>query len=133
MQYFYNYMQSSPLIIRSGLQKFFVIMSMKITDGGTKKFSKEEKIAILEEAGKLGVKATLAKYGLYPATFYYWKRQYLANGEGGLIHKKHNEALDTIQKLETENARLKLLLAEIELESKLKDELIKKKYPERRR
>jgi len=29
---------------------------MKITDGGTKKFTKEEKWAILEEAGKRGVK-----------------------------------------------------------------------------
>jgi putative transposase len=32
--------------------------------------------------------------------------------------------------LELENHRLKLLLAEKELESSLKDELIKKKYPE---
>lgn len=32
-------------------------MSMKITDGVTKKFTKEEKLAILEEAEKQGVNA----------------------------------------------------------------------------
>ena len=38
-----------------------------------------------------------------------------------------------IKKLEKENQALKILLAEKELESKLKDEMLKKKYPERRK
>ncbi len=35
-------------------------MTMQKTEKGTKKFSKEEKLAIIEEAGKKGIKATLA-------------------------------------------------------------------------
>jgi len=35
--------------------------------------------------------------------------------------------------LEKENEQLKILLAEKEFESKLKDELLKKRYPELRR
>ena len=36
-------------------------MSMKITEKGTKKFSKSEKLAILKEAERQGVKLTLEK------------------------------------------------------------------------
>jgi len=38
-----------------------------------------------------------------------------------------------IKKLEKENEALKLMLAEKELESRLKDDLLKKKYPELRK
>lgn len=53
-------------------KKKFVIMGVKKTKKGTKKFTKEEKLAILKEAHETSVKATLEKYALYPATFYYW-------------------------------------------------------------
>jgi putative transposase len=36
-----------------------------------KKYTKSEKLAIVKEASKNGVKLTLEKYNLYPATFYY--------------------------------------------------------------
>lgn len=39
-------------------------MSMK------KKYTTAEKISIVKEGSKKGVKATLEKYGLYPATYY---------------------------------------------------------------
>jgi len=48
-------------------------MSMKVTEKGTKKFTKQEKLAIIKEAGEKGVKVTLAKYDLYPATYYFGK------------------------------------------------------------
>ena len=44
---------------------------------------------------------------------------------------KNHEAL--FKKLEKENETLKLILAEKELESRLKDDLLKKKYPELRK
>ena len=69
-----------------------------------KKYSKEEKLRIVQEAAEQGVKVPLDKYGLYPATF-------LVFGE------------------QAPRAQLKQLLAEQQLESKLKDELLKKKYP----
>lgn len=94
------------------------------------KYSTKEKMSILLEAEKNGVKVTLEKYNLFPATFYYWKRKHNTFGEQGLDHKTQTDQLKRMKALEVENHRLKLLLAEKELESSLKDELIKKKYPE---
>jgi putative transposase len=105
-------------------------MSMEKTEKGTKKFSKEEKLAILKECSVNGVKITLEKYELYPATYYYWKRQLDFKGEEGLDHSKHRNLEAEVKILTKANETLKILLAEKELESRLKDELLKKKYPE---
>jgi len=107
-------------------------MEMRITKKGTKKFTKKEKLEIIKEAKKNGVNVTLSKDAIYPATYYYWKRKLTVYGEDGLDHKRMKDAQKAITALEKENEQLKLLLAEKELESKLKDELIKKKYPEMR-
>lgn len=104
-------------------------MSMKITEKGTKKFTKKEKLSILAEAKKKGVKVTLEKYCIYPGTFYYWRRRYSELGEQGMDHGSSKEKNAQIKALEKENAMLKQLLAEEKLEGKLKDELLKKKYP----
>lgn len=106
---------------------------MKKTEKGTKKFTKQEKLSIIAESKRNGVKVTLEKYGLYPATFYYWKKKLTVYGEAGLDHKRIKDAKKAISALEKENEQLKLLLAEKELESKLKDDLLKKKYPELRK
>lgn len=108
-------------------------MNMKTTAKGTKKFTKKEKLQIIDEAKKNGVKVTLEKYALYPGTFYYWKKKLIVYGEEGLDHKRIKDAQKAISSLEKENEQLKLLLAEKELEAKLKDELLKKKYPELRK
>ncbi len=75
-------------------------MSMK-----TKKtqFSKEEKLQILKEAGKNGVRHTLEKYGVYPATYYYWKKKTEEMGEEGLTHSMTKKRLQKIKELEQEN------------------------------
>jgi len=67
--------------------------------------TKEEKLKVIKEASIHGVRETLDKYGVYPATYYSWKRKFEEMG----------------------------LLAEKEVESKLKDELLKKKYPKVKR
>ena len=64
---------------------------MKTTENGARKFSHGEKLAILKEAKQKGVKATLAKYDLYPATYYYWKKKHLVYGEEGLHHAKQRD------------------------------------------
>ena len=46
---------------------------MRITEKGTKEFTKKEKLAIIKEAGEKGVKVTPDKYDIYSATYYYWK------------------------------------------------------------
>ncbi len=98
-----------------------------------KKYSKEDKLAILKEASTLGVTATLDKYGIYPATFYAWKKKFEQMGEQGLDHGMTEKRLKQIAELEQEVECLKQLLAEERLESKLKDELLKKKYPKVKR
>ncbi|GAB3354977.1 hypothetical protein GCM10027566_16820 [Arachidicoccus ginsenosidivorans] len=108
-------------------------MGMIQTDKGTKKFTEKEKLSILKEADKEGVKKTLSKYNLYPATYYYWKKKYSSLKSDGSLHTKGIYDASAFRKLEKENAALKQLLAEKELESKLKDEMLKKKYPHLRK
>lgn len=108
-------------------------MDMKTTESGTRKFTKQEKLSILKEAQQEGVKATLEKYDLYPATYYYWKKKHLVYGEDGLEHARQKDQEARLRSLEKENEQLKILLAERELESKLKDQLLKKRYPDLKR
>jgi len=91
-------------------------------------FSKEEKLRIIKEASEQGVNVILEKYDLYPATYYSWKKKLEEMGEIGLQHGMNPKHLRRIRQLEKENATLKQLLAEKELEGKLKTELLKKKY-----
>lgn len=107
-------------------------MSMKITPKGTKKFTKKEKVAIVKESEELGVKAVLLKYDLYPGTFYYWKKKMSGLGTEGLDHGMTKERHAEITALKKENLMLKQLLAEEKLESALKTEMLKKKYPQLR-
>ena len=106
---------------------------MKRTAKGTKKFTKEEKLQILEEVKQKGLQVTLAKYDLYRGTYDYWRKKHLSHGESGLDHSLIKNRDKEIKKLEKECTALKILLAEKELESKLKDEMLKKKYPELRK
>jgi putative transposase len=91
-------------------------------------FTKEEKLRIIKEASEQGVKVILEKYDLYPATYYSWKNKFEQMGEMGLQHGMNPKHLKRIRELEKENSALKQLLAEKELEGKLKSELLKKKY-----
>lgn len=93
-----------------------------------RKFSKQEKLSILKEASEHGVTATLEKYGVYPASYYAWKKKLHSMGEEGLDHGMNKPQLKRIRQLEKENQMLKELVAEKELEGRLKDELLKKKY-----
>lgn len=92
-------------------------------------FAKEEKLKILEEGKKNGIQPTLDKFGIYPATYYSWKKKFESMGETGFQHGMTPAHLKEIRRLEKENELLKKLLAEKEVEAHLKDELLKKKYP----
>lgn len=91
-------------------------------------FTAEDKLRIIKEALEHGVAATLEKYGVYPASFYLWKKKLDQMGEEGLQHGMTKQHLKRIRQLEKENSLLKQLLAEKELEGKLKSELLKKQY-----
>jgi len=93
-----------------------------------RKFSKEGKLSILKEASEQGVKYTIAKHGIYPATYYSWKKKFEIMGEAGGRHGMTPEHLKEILRLEKENALLKRIVAEKEPKGRLKDEIITKKY-----
>ena len=91
-------------------------------------FSEREKLDILKEASEQGVNATLEKHGIYPATYYDWRRKFDEMGAEGLKRGMTPKHLKRIRELEKENRRLKEIVAEKELEGRLKDELLKKKW-----
>lgn len=95
-----------------------------------KKWSKEEKLAVLQEAEREGVEVTIRKHGIYPSTYYSWRKKHRQSGESGLGRQSRTTKDDHyLKRLEDENGLLKQLLAEKELEIALRDELLKKKYP----
>jgi putative transposase len=92
-----------------------------------RKFTKEEKLKIIKEASEQGVKLTLEKYSLFPASYYAWKNKMETMGEEGFSHGMTPEQLKRIRELEKENKLLKEIVIQKELEGKIKDELLKKK------
>jgi putative transposase len=91
-------------------------------------FTKEKKLEILKEATAHGVTATLEKYGIYPATYYSWRKKYDTMGEAGFRHGMTPTQLKEIKRLEKENKMLKDLVVKKDLEIALQDEALKKKY-----
>ena len=86
-----------------------------------KKFTIDQIIKILAEADTPGnsVAATARKYGLSEQTIYRWRKKYRGFSAG--------EA-KRLKALEEENARLKRLLAEKELEIQALTQVIKKNF-----
>jgi putative transposase len=87
----------------------------------------QEKERILQEIERLGVVAGCRKHGLSRNLYYEWLDRYNSQGLAGLEDRRGKNLDAMMKKLEKENRILKELLAEKELESKLKDELLKKK------
>lgn len=84
-----------------------------------KRYTEEQIIGILKEYDG-GKKASdiVRERGITEQTFYRWKSKF-----GGM---EVNEA-KRLKQLEEENRRLKEMIADLSLENKIKDEVIKKK------
>jgi putative transposase len=87
-----------------------------------------EKEKILSDIQRLGVTVGCRKHNLSKTQYYAWLDRYNAHGLAGLEDRRKINNDAQIKKLEKENRMLKELLAEKELESKMKDELLKKKF-----
>lgn len=88
----------------------------------------QEKERIILDIQRLGVVAGCRKHNLSRTLYYDWTNRYNANGLAGLEDRRHSTNEASVQRLEKENRMLKELLAEKELESRMKDELLKKKF-----
>jgi putative transposase len=95
---------------------------------GLHKRTPQEKERILLDIQALGVVAGCRKHGLSRTLYYDWLNKYEASGLEGLEDRRGKNMDAHIKRLEKENRILKELLAEKEVESKLKDELLKKKF-----
>ncbi len=88
----------------------------------------QEKEKILLDIQALGVIAGCRKYGLARTLYYDWLERYNVFGLEGLQDRRGKYNDGELKRLEKENKILKELLAEKEIESRMKDELLKKKF-----
>lgn len=95
-----------------------------------KRRTKEEKERILHDVQRLGVVAGCRKNGIDPSTYYDWLERYEASGVDGLEDRRGKNSDATLRRLEKENKILKEIVAEKDLEIRMRDELLKKKKME---
>jgi len=85
-----------------------------------RRFNEEQIVRILKQAeAGVSVAELLRKHGISEQTFYRWRRKY-----GGL---ERGDAA-RLKQLETENARLKKLVAERDLDLEVAKEIISKNW-----
>jgi putative transposase len=85
-----------------------------------KRFSEEQIIAVLKEAdGGIKVADLCRKYGISDATYYNWKAKF-----GGLTVSEAQR----LKALESENAKLKKLLAESMLDNAVLKDVVGRKW-----
>ena len=94
------------------------------------KRSAQEKERILLDIQSLGLVAGCRKHNVSKGLYYRWLDRFNASGIEGLEDRRGKNMDAQVKRLEKENHLLKVLLAEKELESKMKDELLKKKFAE---
>ena len=83
------------------------------------RFTEAQMVAILREADRSPVAEVAKKHGISDQTIYGWRKQYGAMGA--------NE-VKRLRQLEQENARLKKILAECDLEIEVMKEIAAKKW-----
>ena len=91
-------------------------------------FSAVEKEKIVFEAVQIGAAATSRKYNIARNMINRWIALYKEHGINGLKRKTLNQSVADTEKqqLLEENSHLKMMLAESELELRIKSDLLKK-------
>ena len=90
-----------------------------------RKFTPEERLAIVQESQREGSTVTCRKYNLSPSLVSKWRERYLQKGVEGLKPKYHRVD-PQVRELEQENERLKKIVAKQALQIEVQGELLKK-------
>jgi putative transposase len=97
-----------------------------------RRFSVDQKLAIIQEADQYGITQTLRKHNLSHSVYLRWKNQFNSGGAGSLT-PQYQKVDPEVRALEQENARLKKIIANQALELEFKTELLKKNEAYERR
>lgn len=92
-----------------------------------RRWTLEEKLAILKEAAEGNIIETCRKHNVSTGTFYNWRKKFEAKGEAGLKANYETKSND-LKKAEDEIRILRKLLADREIELEVQRELLKKKF-----
>ena len=84
-----------------------------------KRYSEEQIVRILRETDRDTVPEVAKRHGVSEASIYVWRKRFGAMG---------NEEVRKLKSLESENVRLKKLLAERDLEIEIMKEIAAKKW-----
>lgn len=88
-----------------------------------RRFTEEQKIAILDQAMKKGITAVLREHSLSYSVFARWKQQ-LIKDEPSI--ESYSKTRSELKHLNEENMRLKKIIADLALELNKKEEELKK-------
>jgi len=89
----------------------------------------EEKVRIIQEISRLGVVAGVRKHNIAASTYYDWLDKYEANGLKGLSDKRKFNDNRELKAKDKEIRLLKEIIADKELQIKLQNEMLEKKFP----
>jgi putative transposase len=98
-----------------------------------RKRTPEEKEKLIKDIQQMGVIAGCRFYGVSKVMYYDWLTKYTSRGLEGLKDRRSQSNEAIVKKLEKENQALKELLAEERLASKMKDDLLKKKFAQQKK
>ncbi|OQP38631.1 hypothetical protein A4H97_18070 [Niastella yeongjuensis] len=88
-----------------------------------RRFTEEQKIAILDQAMKKGITAVLREHNLSYSVFARWKQQLIKVEPSD---QSYSKARSELKHLNEENMRLKKIIADLALELNKKEEELKK-------
>ena len=88
-----------------------------------RRFTEEQKIAILDQAMKRGITAVLREHSLSYSVFARWKQQLIKDEPAG---QSSSQTRSELKHLYEENMRLKKIIADLALELNKKQEELKK-------
>lgn len=88
-----------------------------------RKFSEEEKLAILEEASLRGISIVLREHKLSYSVFSRWKEQFQSDDKNE--QKSKYKILQELKNLTTENERLKKIIANQALQIQIQAEKLR--------